>query len=153
MHSNGLDKSAATNITRDATIAHPRNSNASVGIAAVLFVFIVCISALADAGAQTALFDAIRNTPYGDKVCHFLLFGVLAFFVNRAFAFRTWSVLGVQVPVGPALVLALATLEELSQRYFPERTLDLVDWLADFFGVASFTWVSHALQVRSSMRR
>lgn len=115
-------------------------------IAAVLLVFMAAISALADAGAQTALFDAIRSTRHGDKVCHFSLFGALAFFAHRGLAFRTQHVLGLQVPVGPVVVLALATLEELSQRYFPERSLDLVDWLADLSGIATFTGLSHALR-------
>ncbi len=129
----------------------PRVSRRSIGFSVALFVFMVMISVLADVGHQTPLFDAIRSTPNGDKICHFLLFGALAFFVHRALDFRTWLVCGWRVPVGPLLVLTLATFEELSQGFFPQRTLDFVDWLSDLFGIASFSWLSHRLRVNQTV--
>lgn len=108
-----------------------------------MFAFIATITVLADVDHHNPLFDAIRNTPYGDKVCHFLFYGVFAFFVHRALDLRTWNLFGLDVPAGPLVILCAATLEELSQRYFPQRTLDLVDWLADLAGITLFTWLSH----------
>lgn len=123
--------------------SRPSRARASVPYALAMFAFIVTITLLADFDHDNPLFAAIRNTPYGDKVCHFLFFGVFAFFVHRALDCRTWSLLGMNVPAGPLVILCAATLEELSQRYFPQRTLDLVDWLADLSGIALFTWLSH----------
>jgi polysaccharide biosynthesis protein VpsQ len=107
-----------------------------------MFAFIVTITALADFDHHNPLFDAIRATPNGDKVCHFAFFGVFAGLVHRALAFRAWKILGVNIPVGPLGVLVFASLEELSQRFFPSRTLDLGDWLADFSGITLFTWLA-----------
>lgn len=118
-------------------------ARAALPYAIAMFAFIVTITVLADVDHDNPLFHTVRNTPYGDKVCHFAFFGVFAFFVHRALDFRTWTLLGLRVPAGPLVILCAATLEELSQRYFPQRTLDIVDWLADFGGIALFTWLAH----------
>jgi polysaccharide biosynthesis protein VpsQ len=107
-----------------------------------MFAFIVIITVLADFDHHSPLFDTIRATPNGDKACHFAFFGMFALLVHRALGFRTWRVFGIPVPAGPLGVLVFASLEELSQRFFPARTLDLGDWLADLSGIALFTWLS-----------
>jgi polysaccharide biosynthesis protein VpsQ len=115
----------------------------SAAVMAVLMLAVIATSiVLADTGCTNPTFVAIREARHVDKICHFGLFGVLAFLVNRALGYKTWSLGGVDVPAGPAVILAVATLEELSQRYFPNRTVDFVDWIADFAGVALFTWLS-----------
>lgn len=121
------------------------NSNGpriAIVLAVAMFAFIVTITVLADLDHHGLLFDAIRNTPQGDKVCHFSFFGMFAFLVHRALGLRTWRILGANVPVGPLGVFVFASVEELSQRFFPARTLDLGDWLADVGGIALFTWLS-----------
>lgn len=131
--------------TSPAVPVRASTSRVSVLLALVLFAFIVTITILADVGHHDPIFDLIRTTPYGDKVCHFLFFGLFAFFVHRSLGFRSWRLFGtggVGVPVGPLVILTLATLEELSQQFFPYRTLDVVDWLADFAGISLFTWLA-----------
>lgn len=122
--------------------ADRERARAAVPYAVASLVFILTIIVLADLGQHNPLFAAIRATPYGDKVCHFAFFGVFAFYTHRALGFRTWRGLGLALPLGPLLILVFATLEELSQHFFPNRTLDLVDWLADFSGIALFTWLA-----------
>lgn len=117
-------------------------SKSAAVLAALMLAVIATSIVLADTGCTNPTFVAIREARHVDKLCHFGLFGVLAFFVHRALGYKAWSVAGIEVPAGPAVILAVATLEELSQSYFPNRTLDFVDWVADFAGIALFTWLS-----------
>lgn len=150
----GLTKNTAPNAAPASILPPPhRVGRRSVGFAAALLVFVVLISALADVGHKSALFDAVRSTPHGDKFCHFGIFGTLAFFAHRALEFRTWGIAGFRLPIGPLLVLMLATVEELSQAFFPQRTLDIVDWLSDLLGVASFSFLSHRLRSVTVLHR
>jgi polysaccharide biosynthesis protein VpsQ len=124
------------------TVRQNAPSKSSAVLAVLMLAVIATSVVLADTGCTNPMFVAIREARHVDKICHFGLFGVLAFLVNRALGYKTWSIGGVDIPAGPAVVLAVATLEELSQRYFPNRTLDFIDWVADFAGIALFTWLS-----------
>ena len=121
---------------------------------AILFgLFIVVIVVLADMRHLGFLY-AVYDFPFGDKVGHFFLFGLLSLVVNL-------SVLGpVSGPlvrpqvenkhkvVKASLILALFVgLEELSQRWFPARTSDLFDLSASYMGIAFFVFV--ALQIKA----
>ena len=44
--------------------------------------------------------------------------------------------------IGAMIVLLFAGLEELSQYYFPSRTLDIYDFVADFIGVVLASFIS-----------
>lgn len=149
----GLHKNTAANTAHTSLLpTRHRVGRRSLGLSAALLVFVVVISALADVGHESLVFEAVRTTPHGDKLCHFAIFGALAFFTHRALEFRTWAMAGFRIPVGPLLVLMLATVEELSQAFFPQRTLDLVDWLSDLFGIATFSLLSHRLRTATSQR-
>lgn len=142
----GTRKNTAANTVHASILPNRQGvGHCSLGFTAALFVFVVIVSALADVGHESPLFDAARTTPHGDKLCHFAIFGALAFFAHRALGFRTLVVFGFRIPVAPLLVLTLATVEELSQAFFPQRTLDVVDWLSDLCGITTFSWLSQRL--------
>ena len=71
-----------------------------------------------------------------DKVGHFVLIGLLAYLAHRAADRRMTRRLFLPLPVAPAAVLILVTLEEIAQQWSPNRTADTKDWLADVAGVA-----------------
>ena len=73
--------------------------------------------------------------PYGDKICHALLYGMMALLLNYGFGFRKFYT----YQVGSIIVLTFATLEEFSQYYIPSHTFDLWDLAADFVGVILFS--------------
>lgn len=104
------------------------------------FLFIFWIIVVADSGASNIFIDGVRAIPYGDKFGHTCLYAVLAALVNLSLKPRAKKYLG--LPLGCALVLLFALIEELSQGFFPStRTLDVQDAIADCVGVYVVAWV------------
>ena len=87
-------------------------------------------------------------------MAHFLLFGFLALLTNAALGFRYLKFgrgdggLTKYCQVGSICVLTFALVEELSQYYFPSRTLDPGDAICDLLGVGLFTLISVAMMNR-----
>ncbi len=117
---------------------------------AILFgCFIITIIVLADLGKLGFLYS-IYDFPYGDKVGHFILYGILTFLIDLSLlhssaqgtgATLTKSRKRLAVKVGFILAFAI-TVEELSQQFFSKRTFDLVDLMASYFGVIVFSWLA-----------
>ncbi len=111
---------------------------------AILFtLFIILVIVLADAGVIAHYVGFIYNFPYGDKVGHFILYGILALLINLALfrAYPDQSRIRLSVRCGLTLALLIG-LEEFSQRYFSSRTSDLVDLTFSYLGVAFFSGVA-----------
>jgi len=105
-------------------------------------LFIIGVIIFADLGMLDIL-GFVNRIPYGDKIGHFGLYGILTLLIDLAFvrstALRTSRRLLV---FRVALILAiLIGLEEFSQQYFPNRTFDLVDLAFSYLGVLFFSWV------------
>ena len=123
------------------------------------FIFISYIIFLADTADYNFAFRVVGHIPYGDKICHALLYGMMAFLLNYGLGFRrvllpqhlqflcrikTFSSLRFKgavatAPYGSILVLTFAILEECSQYFIPSRTFDLWDLGADAVGVVLFS--------------
>lgn len=105
--------------------------------AAILFtVFIVVIVILADTGAMPHFLGMVYRFRYGDKLGHFVLFGLLNFFTTRAILTAFPSRPPIWVALSAGLILALlVAAEEYSQNYFPNRTADWVDLFAGYAGM------------------
>ncbi len=110
------------------------------GIALAVYVSaLVLLVVLVDRGRMwDPLKDLVWQTPYGDKVAHFLLVGLLSGLAVRASRGHRW-IWG--LPTAALGVFLLATAEELSQRWFPPRTVDLYDFLANTSGIVFFGWL------------
>ena len=112
-------------------------------ISVLFLIFIIAVIVLADTGSLPHSIRAIYDFPNGDKLGHFVLFGLLNFFVTRAFLSsppykpRGW----VALSVGLTLDLFIA-FEEFSQKFFSTRTFDLVDLLASYAGVVTFGFLA-----------
>jgi VanZ family protein len=115
---------------------------------AILFtLFILLVIALADTNELPRFLKAFYDFPHGDKLGHFVLYGLLAYFVTTAligtFAKRSPR----QVALWTGLVLAaLIGVEEFSQQYVSSRTFDLVDLTASYLGVIVGGWVAYWLK-------
>ena len=124
-----------------------------VQIAAISFFgFILWIIYLANTGGSSIFFELIRGIPYGDKLGHFGLYGVLTLLFNMASGFKSFTLLSyaksglryqkIHCYWGTLLVTSFAVIEEISQGWIDNRTLDGQDLLADFVGISCFTLVS-----------
>jgi VanZ family protein len=111
-------------------------------LAALFGLFILLIIVLADRG-QLGILGWLNRIPFGDKLGHFVLYGILTLLLDLAF-FRSLPHLSRRLlNLRIALILAfLIGLEELSQLYFPNRSFDLVDLAFSYLGVFFFSWVA-----------
>ena len=114
----------------------------------IFALFIILIIVLADKG-ELGLLRLINQIPYGDKVGHFILYGILTLLINltllRSLPFQSprW------VTVISSLILALLIgIEELSQQFFASRTVSFQDLFAGYLGVFFFSWL--ALRINKS---
>jgi hypothetical protein len=91
----------------------------------------VSIIVLADRGMAGALWSFVGGVPFGDKLGHLGLVGTLTVLFNLNLNRRPCGVL----MLGSVIVLAGMTLEEGSQAFFPTRSFDGFDTLANVIGV------------------
>ncbi len=110
------------------------------------FTFICWIIYEADMRSQNLLIAYASKIPFGDKLGHLALYGLLAFFLNYALNFKKVRRFGFDLQVGALLVLAFAFLEEGTQFFLPTRTFSLADALFDVIGVVVFSYLGTFLQ-------
>ncbi len=115
---------------------------------AILFtVFIILVIVLADRG-QLGPIHFLYDFPYGDKLGHFILYGLLNFFLTLAFLRPLHRFDRKLVALSIGLILALLIgAEEYSQKFFANRTFDLIDLLASYLGLIVGGWA--ALKMKS----
>lgn len=95
----------------------------------------------ASIGAYLDLLPTDAGFPHADLVGHALLFGLLAATLDGALGRRPLC-RAVSFPrLAPALVLAVAGLEELAQGLSPCRSSTLSDFLADATGIFGLSWL------------
>ena len=114
---------------------------------AILFgLFIVFVIAVADTG-HIGLLGRVYAFPNGDKVGHFVLFGLLSLVLSlSAFEARPGDDKRRLAILVSLALAAFVGLEEYSQRYFPTRHADILDFLASCAGVAFFAWLAVRLK-------
>ncbi len=108
------------------------------GAAILFFLFICYIIICADLGQAGFLAGQVRNLPFGDKMGHFILYGILAFLVNLAFRNAHWQLASFSVLKGSTLVIVFAIAEELTQLFLANRSFEMVDILCDLLGIYVF---------------
>jgi VanZ family protein len=100
-------------------------------LAVAFFLFIVVIVVLADQGNLPSIVTVLYNFPYGDKVGHFLLMGILSLLVNLSLPPRPLHG-HILVTLG---IIAVVALEEASQAWFGTRHPDIIDLAASLAGI------------------
>ena len=104
-------------------------------VAGVIFAFIVWMIYLANTGDNNALFAFVRTVPFGDKLGHFSLFGVLTLALILATRFHIIRFARLKIYSAVVLVSLFVVAEEFSQAFIPSRTFDLADLAADSLGI------------------
>lgn len=123
-------------------------------LALALFAsFLVLVILAANTGTGAPIFHLVHEIPYGDKIGHFFLMGMLSFLANLSLGGRMLEFRGRRMMLmGSAIVLVIVTLEELSQHFIPNRTLDGGDLIADYAGILLFGKLA-MLMLRAGRRR
>lgn len=121
---------------------------AITALSIAFFLFILGIIYLANTGGKSVLFTLLAAIPYGDKLGHFCLFGVLTLGVNFSCKLKSVDIFGNNMYVGAIIVFCFALLEELSQFYISNRTLDIADLTADVLGIIAFSFLTRYLSGR-----
>ena len=123
-----------------------------------LFAHLTAVTAIGTAAYLSLLPNlAPYLTRHYDLALHAVLIGLLAFFLDGALSCR--PVLHARLGwlrLGPAIVLALAGLEELAQSLSPVRSCSLSDFVADLVGVVVFSHLAlraHRASVAREERR
>ena len=106
------------------------------------FIFISFIIFLADTADHNFAFSLVGDIPYGDKIGHMGLYGVMALLLNYGLNFKSKKIFGFNMQIGAIIVLTFAGVEEITQYWLPSRTCDIFDFVADIFGVVLFSWWS-----------
>ena len=101
--------------------------------AALLFLLFIWISV--DAGRLPSFITALYAFPHGDKVGHFLLMGLVAFFLGLAFCSGRKEGRKKRLCIAGIAFIVLTTIEEMSQTYFANRSMDAVDLLCSYAGI------------------
>ncbi len=114
-------------------------------LATLLFsLLIVAIVILANLDQFPRPIEYLYNFPGGDKVGHFVLFGILSFLLNKSALSLFPNRIPFRLTLTVSLLLAIVIgLEEWSQSLFPARTMSLIDLLASYTGVAVFALLAY----------
>jgi hypothetical protein len=110
----------------------------------LLFAFLIlAIIVLADKGSLGFLYF-VYDFPYGDKVGHFVLYGILFFLLNLTLLCSFHISTPKRVAITATLILALAIgAEEYSQRFFANRTSSILDLIFGYAGITLGMWLAY----------
>jgi polysaccharide biosynthesis protein VpsQ len=118
----------------------------------IYILLLVAIIFCADHVSYQSSFSFIREIPGGDALGHFTLMGLFAFLSNISLNCRAVRVVGRPVLLGSTTVIALITVEEVSQSLIPHRSFDLFDLAADYLGVMASGRAARILCSREDSR-
>lgn len=108
-------------------------------LAVAFFLFLLLVACWADTDSMPKFLSAMTEFPYGDKIGHFVLYGILAYLLTIAMPFRRVKILHWSIPLGLVLAAGFATLEEVSQLFFIARTASWKDLASGLAGIAAAT--------------
>ena len=116
----------------------------SILIKFISFSFVIFIGYIlysANTGTPNIFFTIIGKVPYGDKIAHMGLVGMLAFLLNLLLSSKTFSFKGFNILVASFGVFCFMTVEEFSQIWIDKRTFDLVDLTFNYIGIGIASWL------------
>ena len=118
------------------------------------FLFLLWVIFSADTGRESVFLQFTQSIPYGDKLGHFMLFGILTFGMNIATGFRMSPVriFKYRIYRGTFWVSIFVFFEEISQGFISTRSMDWKDLVADACGILFFTLLSARIS-RGQRRR
>lgn len=123
-------------------------------ILTVLFIILLVLIILAaNLGLGPVLFTFLDGIPGGDKLGHFVLMGILSFLVNYLLGGKRIHIRSIHIPTGTAIVMAIVTLEEISQIFLEHRGFSLGDLFFDYAGIIIFGYLAEFLHRRRNLQQ
>jgi VanZ family protein len=111
--------------------------------AIIFLALLVLIVVAADRGALPQPIRNLYDFPGGDKLGHFLLFGLLGLLLNLSARRAVPAPRGLRIGLSLSLILSIGiALEEWSQSLFPARSADPIDLLASLAGLSLGGWLA-----------
>ncbi|GEA10431.1 VanZ family protein [Alteromonas sp. KUL49] len=98
-------------------------------------LFIATIIILADIGLLKKQLGWLHSIPFGDKVGHITLYGMLSALFINAFKFRVIHLWRTKCYLGALIIAIVAVTEECTQILFSSRNFDGYDLTANLIGV------------------
>ena len=97
--------------------------------------FMYWIISSANTKTDNGLLSLSASIPYGDKIGHFFVMGLLALLVNLLLNSRRQSIGKREFLLGSLIIAGIVTAEEFTQIFIPSRTFSLFDLVADYAGI------------------
>ena len=97
--------------------------------------FMYWIISSANTKTDNGLLSLSACIPYGDKIGHFFVMGLLALLVNLLLNSRRQSIGKREFLLGSLIIAGIVTAEEFTQIFIPSRTFSLFDLVADYAGI------------------
>ena len=86
--------------------------------------------------------------PHADKLMHFLLFGMVAFWLHLWLDGRSLALGPVRLPLAVLIAFGCALPEELAQGWSSIRALEGLDIISDLAGMLVFVWIASRVLTR-----
>lgn len=115
-------------------------------LALAFIALILAVIVGADTGTLPRALRNLYDFPNGDKVGHFVLFGLLSLILNLTILARPHADSRRLILTVSLVLSLLAGLEEWSQSLFALRTMDIFDLLAGYTGIVAFAWLAWHLR-------
>jgi polysaccharide biosynthesis protein VpsQ len=109
----------------------------------VFFLFICFVIFSADTSRMPNWIALVYHFPNGDKVGHFVLYGIMAFLMNISFPRWGWHMGKISLPGGGLFFAVFSILEEISQSFFASRNSSLLDVAFSLLGILVFSFLSY----------
>lgn len=91
---------------------------------------------------------SVNSVPHGDKVMHFVAFGLMAFWLHLWLGGRCLHLGPLRVPLAVVITVAVALPEELAQGLSSVRAVEGLDMFCDLTGALAFAWLASRLLAR-----
>jgi VanZ family protein len=77
---------------------------------------------------------------FSDKILHFIVFGILGWFLARGLYYSRIKILKTHFVIAACIIgLIFAFSDELHQSFVPGRSAEFLDWTADGLGIFVFS--------------
>lgn len=110
----------------------------------LVFSAVTFIIYAADMRLHPRFFHWVATVPHLDKALHFALMGLLAWAANLALNHHRFRLGPLHLLTGSVVIAVIVAAEEISQAWFPARSCDWRDLVADLLGITLASLLSPA---------